>query len=434
MKSISVEENLSRVTQLITDKQYAAAADLCTALIAQSPQNATAHYLAGLACYLSNRPERAVDYFRQAVFLNSADKNALYNLGVVCGELHRNDEAISAYRALIEQAPRHTKAYQNMALLLVKTGKYTESVATLKQVLDADPADILTAGLLLEIECQWLPMPARILSCNDILRRAELTDEIRYTGLIYRAMAEWIIEDDQALAGTLAMALRHKPSTLTTGVRNIGIFETFLTRLLEYRHVDPALYVTNKKTLCMVGDSHSLSYAGANIRFEGDDYKINSHIIVGTKSWHIGTAPPNSRAQALAAYMARLPVGSTFFCVFGEIDCRLDNGILPAWQKYGGALEALVDTQVSAYVRAVTASAALRSLRPVFVSVPAPHRASGDRRHVVTLYNAALARHARQSGHRYFDLYTPTLGADGFSDESLYLDKFHLKPHVISGK
>src|SRR6202008_158414 len=60
-------------------------------------------------------------------------------------------------------------------------------------------------------------------------------------------------------------------------------------------------------------------------------------------------------------------------CTFGEIDCRVEEGILPHFKKVGGDLDAQIRSLVGRYVSRTAEWAAPRQLRLHFVGVPAPY-------------------------------------------------------------
>ena len=424
MTQASDTEDLKKVSRLFTEGKYAEAGELSAVITARSPDNSRAFYLYGLCCYQTGDKVKAAEQFRRAVALNPQDFDSLFNLGVTSGELRRYTEAIDIYRSLLEKAPQYTKALPNLAQALIRTGRYEEGIAAFRQA----PKDVRTAALMLEYQCMFLPMRERAAVCNETLAFAGLPDHERYTALLYRANAEWVLQDDAALEASLAAASAIKPQPDNKNFISMSIYKNFLTHLLEYRKANPALYSGSGEPLFLVGDSHSLSYAGTAVRLEGTDYKIESQLIVGIKAWHIATQEPNERREALAHYIARLPEGSRLLCAFGEIDCRNDSGILPYWKKTGGSLESTVGNLVKGYVVGITAMASKRKLQPMFLSVPAPHPMSGDRREVIALFNSALLKEA---GHRFIDLYKRTLGSGGYADAKYYIDSYHLKPDML---
>jgi lysophospholipase L1-like esterase len=123
---------------------------------------------------------------------------------------------------------------------------------------------------------------------------------------------------------------------------------------------------------------------------------------------------------------------------FGEIDCRLDEGFLPAQQKRGGRLEAMVEETVCAYLDFLLQAASQYNHRLFVMNVPAPvfndqHSAesNGQRAELIRLFNQTLEQQARSRALSLIDVHTASVGANGFANGEHHLDGIHLGPTML---
>ncbi len=423
---------LALAFQCLADGKPADAQRVATAVLKRAPRDAQALYLLGMSFCFTRRYADAIDVLRQATALDADNVQALYNLGVAHGEIRQHHEAIAVYRMTLDKDPGHIFSLHNLGMELVNTGQLAEAIPHLRRVQELCPTHAMVTDNLVRAECRLLPMDNWPALCTQALAVSPVSAENRYIILIQRAMAEWATGDMPSLSATLAAAADARPEAKNARIENTLRYEDFLNKLLIYRHAHPHLYADAAQPLFLVGDSHSLSYAGSLLTLDGVARKISSHLIVGAKAWHISSGIPNPYAMALSTHVNRLPAGASLICAFGEIDCRPDDGILPYWKKTGGALQAIVAEQVTRYIAALTACATGQALRLIFLSVPAPHQINRDSRDVTALFNAALEKHVLTAGHRYVDLYKITLGNDKCSHGELNIDAVHLKPEALT--
>jgi hypothetical protein len=139
-----------------------------------------------------------------------------------------------------------------------------------------------------------------------------------------------------------------------------------------------------------------------------------------------------------------VPENSSVICCFGEIDCRIDEGILPYYHRIGGDLEQLIEDETSRYVAYIAVAATPRRLKPILMGVPAPHLDALAAEHpdadpddkallvgIVKMFNMYLRRAASERGFRVIDVYAVSAGADGKASGDQHVDPYHLKPEAL---
>ena len=301
---------------------------------------------------------------------------------------------------------------------------------------------------LVRAHCWRDPLTGWDRLCAAALRHDGLCPESRYELAIRTAIQQWINRDFEDLATILAHGrsvfdLITKPNQ---NVRNSRAYEGFLQALLSYAAENPEARaaVGQLPPIPIIGDSHCLAYDGTRLSLGGVAHTGVARLVMGCKAWHLGNDKPNRFKGLFDAIVGDLPVGSTAICTFGEIDCRLDEGILPYYRKVGGDIERLVADTVDRFVAYVSGVAAPRSIALMFVGVPAPHFAAMTARNpaptdedkallilIIDLFNRSLERAAKEKNHRYIDVYQASAAADGAASGRQHLDDIHLKPDVL---
>jgi len=86
-----------------------------------------------------NRSKEGEIALRKAIELNPFDSLAYFNLGVLLGELKRDDEAITVYRKTIELNPTFMEAYCNLGIILNKKKLYQDAETLYRKAIDLNP-------------------------------------------------------------------------------------------------------------------------------------------------------------------------------------------------------------------------------------------------------------------------------------------------------
>jgi hypothetical protein len=159
----------------------------------------------------------------------------------------------------------------------------------------------------------------------------------------------------------------------------------------------------------------------------------------------LASPDPNLYKWRLSAILDTVPENAPVICCFGEIDCRLDEGILPYYQRTGGDLDQLVEDEATRYVDYIAVAVAPRRLRPILIGVPAPHLDALAPEHpdagpedksllvdIVKMFNMSLQRATRERGFRMIDVFTISAAPDGKASGAQHVDPYHLKPEALA--
>jgi len=103
--------------------------------------NATVHYLLGLALSEIGKVENAQYHYAEALKINPRFADVHNNLGMILFNQGKIDEAIGHYDEAIRINPNHGKAMWNLGNALLRKGKIEEAAVYYARVLQIDPGD-----------------------------------------------------------------------------------------------------------------------------------------------------------------------------------------------------------------------------------------------------------------------------------------------------
>jgi tetratricopeptide (TPR) repeat protein len=439
------------------------------------PDYAEAHMNLGVAVMEQGKMWEATDQFRHALSLNPNFPEALMNLGIVLQKRGELAEAIAQYRQAVTLRPHYATAHFNLGNALLEQGNLDEALARYQHVLAlgarvAPPVAALapidsvgqainrTRALypaeepcfmnLVRVNCWRSPDRYWSALCRAASEQAGLAPASRLELLVRTAISQWLEDDRTAMADTLRAAAEASAAigpSHSGEVKNSRAYTNFLTNLL--RHADAAGAPARDRAmpeLAVIGDSHCLSFHGRAVTLDGVSYRTGAQLVMGCKAWHLASPGPNLYKWRFGEILGSIPEASPIVCCFGEIDCRLDEGILPHYRRTGGDLERIISDQVGRYVAYVAAAAASRRLAPIFMGVPAPHldelsvqhpdASDGDKSLLIDIvkgFNLCLRRAAGTHGYRMIDVFAISAGPDGKASGEQHIDEYHLKPDAL---
>lgn len=94
----------------------------------------------GMAYYRIKNNERALQYFRQALQINSNDAGSYNFIGTILVDMGKMDEGIVYFKEAAARAPREIEAYMNLGNAMFRTGHMDEALSYYQEAISNDPA------------------------------------------------------------------------------------------------------------------------------------------------------------------------------------------------------------------------------------------------------------------------------------------------------
>ena len=221
--------------------------------------------------------------------------------------------------------------------------------------------------------------------------------------------------------------------------KNQQAYWRYLSNILEW-HEDKYFDIDkgkNDKTLYVIGESHSLTVHYLRIQWLGVDYFCKAKLIKGCMQWHLGNSSKNQYKNQFESIFSSLPSASKVLLTIGEIDCRLDNGIIKHKNKFPEKLiEEIIDTTVENYLTYIIKNNFSCQHNIIIQGVPCPNidTATCSKNEIMQLievikkFNCELKKKSKHKGFEFLDVHKLTDRGDGFSNTIWHIDNRHLSP------
>lgn len=421
--------------------QFQRAEELVEASIRIEPSAGSFHTTRGLTLKSLGRLEAAAEALMHAVDLAPDAAEPRVALGNLLRELGRTTEALPVLARAVALRPDLVNTHTALAYALQESGWVEEGAKALENALHIAPeapAPHLNLGISLLSAGRLGDLQATV---DRAVTVAGLAPGPKAGMRVLAAIAARIANDPAAclksLEGCRAILAEAPEFPNRQALR---IYERYLVHLLHFQRSHQDLFTGDGPPLYAFGDSHCLAPAHTRVPWDGTGHRVVPRLIVGCKAWHLASPGMNGFKAHFEAAAAKLPPGAPAVVMFGEIDCRHDEGIARHHREQPGEdLDAAIGSLVDAYVAFVVERLESRSASFAFHGVPAPHidasvLSAADRNLLVETvggFNRHLRRAAAARSLPMIDAYAWTVGDDGLSHGRRHLDAYHLQPAFL---
>jgi hypothetical protein len=213
-----------------------------------------------------------------------------------------------------------------------------------------------------------------------------------------------------------------------------------LLKILKW-HEDKYLDVDKgkkNKNLYVLGESHSLASHHLRIQHSGVDFFCKARLIKGCKQWHLGNASRNQYKNKFESIFCSLPKNSHVLLAIGEIDCRLDSGIIKHKNKYPAKqIKEITRNTVENYLSYIVDNNSDCHHKIIIQGVPCPtidrfinhaEKEVMQLIEVIKIFNFELKIIAEEKRLGFLDVHKLTDRGDGFSNNVWHIDNNHISP------
>ena len=438
--------------------------------IAVKPDYAEAHYNLGNTLKEFGRLHEAEASYKQAIALKPGYAEAHSNLGSMFKELGRLDEAKASHTRAIAFKPDYAKAHNNLGNTLKELSKLNEAEASYKQAIALKPAyaeahsnlgnTLQILGRLEEAEASYSQAialkpdfaealhnlsivqgymnnsEAEIVSLQNILQID--ADNYGLRAGVNLAICNFL-EDDFEVSKKYLLAAERIQEKKFSKFKNEKKYRKYLLDILSWsgeKDVNACKQKTDK-TLYVIGESHSLVSHQLHAQISDSVMLCKAKLIKGCKQWHLGNSKKNQYKNQFESIFSALPKSSEVLLAIGEIDCRLDNGIIKHKNKFPKKeIEGIIVTTVGNYLTYIERNNSFHQHNIIIQGVPCPNidtdtcseKEVMQLIEVIKKFNCELKNKSRERGFRFLDVHKLTDRGDGFSNAIWHIDDIHLSP------
>ena len=424
----------------------------------------------GVTLKKQGRLEEAEVTYRQAITLKADYAETHSNLGVVLQELLKLDEAEASFRQAIVLKPDYSQAYYNLGVLLKQQGRLKEAEASYKQAIVLKPDYAQAHGnlgvTLIEMdrlkEAELTFRKAIVLKSNFTEAILNLATVLDYLNNIDEAIDQLknvlridnhhyglragvrlaifkFLEDDPVESKSYLLAASKITEKKSLEFISDNIYRDYLLAILDWHEVkncDRYIYNDDKK-IFVIGESHALVSHGLHVQDSNSNFLCKSFLIMGCQQWHLGNSSENKYKAKFDKIIRSLPKASDILLAIGEIDCRLDSGIIKHNNKFSEKdVKNIIITTVENYLNYVHRKNYDYKHNIIIQGVPCPNIDKEDIPEdqrtelidVIREFNVELKIKSKEKGFRFLDVHKLTDNGYGLSNCFWHIDTVHLSP------
>ena len=441
--SLSVDPNSSIALKnqglsCLEQRRYEEAANYFRKSLVVDPNSTIVLEKLGFVYFVQGSYEESVDCFLKSLAIDPDRAMTLDDLGSIYLKMRRYGEAVDSFNKALSVDHEYNRATYNLGLANQKYGKYIDAEKFFQKALSKNPkyAEALYG---LGVICNG---QERVEEAIDYFNKALAIKPDSAKFHIYLVIIYWLNGDWGACKNQLARLSGNKNLFAPGDYDFAAPYNDYLKKLLEYREANAEKYTTNENLplIYVLGDSHCLSIANTRVNFRGVDHFVEAKIVIGCKAWHLGNEENNLYKHEFEKRVESIPAGATVILMFGEIDCRPQEGIIKHYKSNNNvsltkSTAALVDNYFSYVFNKLTA----RDILPIICNIPIPDIKNIKmpemdkelQRKVLSNFNQALEDHAGKEQLPVLDVYTLSKTPEEGYANKFHIDGVHLFPTVF---
>ncbi len=405
--------------------------------IALKPDYTKAYNNLGNTLQQLGKLDEAETSYKKAIALKPDFAEAQNNLGNTLQELGRLDEAEVSYKQAIVLKPDSALAYYNLGNALKELGRLDEAEANYTQAVTLKPDHAESLHNLSIVQSYMNNLEAEIVSLQHILQIDK--DDYGLRAGVNLAICHFLKGDFQDSKKHLLASSKIQERTSSEFTIE-KIYWKYLLDILSWHEkscVNPPHRKANK-TLFVIGESHSLASHYLHVQSSGSVMLCQAKLIKGCMQWHLGNSKKNQFKNQFNDIFSSLPKHSKVLLTVGEIDCRLDSGIIKHKNKFPEKeIEEIIADTIENYLIYIKKNNFDYQHTIIIQGVPCPNIDAGaySEKEILQLietirkFNVELKTKARKKGFGFLDVHELTDRGDGFSNTQWHIDKFHLSPN-----
>ena len=383
---------------------------------------------------LSGDPDEARTIYEVVTTEDPENLEAFNNYGIFLHENGEYEAAITKFERAIDINPNFPVTYNNLGSLYRDIGDFTRSVENLTRSLELKPNAVEVMVNLADVH-KACGMYEKAIEIYEQVHHMVPTGSVTITNLV---ILSFLVGDDEKAAGYLKLLTED----FIKGIRDYAkrhfcsAYKVFLDGLLEYNKDKERFFDDNAEKLWVIGGSVALIAKGHMAKVGGEDLLIDGKWVIGGKAFHIGKPGNNMFKASVKHHLSEMAEDTHVLYMFGSIDCRLDEGIIPVAKKTGKDVSEVVTKTVGDYFKNAVKMSRAEKVIPPFASVPAPYFLEGQEESkelidVIIKFNAELKKQCENEGIQYVDTYSITDAGNAMADGSKNIDTHHVHPSVI---
>ena len=401
------------------------------------------HYLLGTILIRQNKIEQAKAPLIKTIKLKPDFADAYSNLGNILKDLGESKESEILLRRAITLKPDCAITHYNLGNTLRDQGLLKEAKIAQEKAISLKPGfteAYLNLGKTLR-DLGRLHEAEKIFKNTISLKTSNLGDQIESSiniaiiNLIVGNISQTKIEIEKIerliLQGGIELIKDNNNRSQTK------IFFNYLKILSN--QLKKSKNKSELNQIKHIGESHCLSFAHQVLTINSQEKSIQPIFIRGAKAWHFANKGKNQWKSSFEEQINNITKSKEIFVSFGEIDCRLDEGILYYSEKNKIDINIVYKNTINSYLDYMEDKLSKISSKRYYFGVPAFTKVKDNlsmndqrRKDLIVKYNYYLKQEVLKRGSYFLDIFELTSNG-GDENNNIYMcDKTHLSPNCLS--
>ena len=443
MKKIDVNflepshQQLNNLIEYYQARRYDDAEKLSLSITQEFPKYQFAWKVLAAVLKQNGKINKSLVASQKSVELGPLDVEAHNNLGITLKDLGRLEEAEASYRHAIKLKPDLAQAHNNLGITLKDLGRLEEAEASYRQAIKLKP-DYAEAHYNLSNNLSYMNDLEKEINALKSLLKLDV-DKFGFKAGVNLAICNFLEGDFVESKKQVLAAKKIQKKTLYK-FKTEKIYQRYLLKILEW-HEDKYFDVNKEKKnkiLYVLGESHSLASHHLRIQHSGIDFLCKAKLIKGCMQWHLGNPSRNQYKNKFESIFCYLPKYSHVLLAIGEIDCRLDSGIIQHKNKHPAKqIKEIIQNTIENYLSYIVDNNSDCQHKIIIQGVPCPtidrcvnhaEKEVMQLIEVIKIFNFELKIRAEEKRLGFLDVHKLTDRGDGFSNNVWHIDNNHISP------
>lgn len=419
--------------------QYEEAVKSFIKAISLNKNNAQAHFNLGNSLQKINRMDEAESAYKKAIFLKSDYLLAHNNLGVLLKERGKLEDAESYFAMAIQLKPEFAEFHNNIGNVFKRLGKLDRAEEALRNSIKLEPNNIQTIFNLSTLLNYMNRNSQAIKLLEDNLNK--FSGNFALMARVELAISSFL-NDDLIASKKYLSASSELEKMVDLKLKNYKVYWNYLNKIIYKNNPQTEFKkkLNTNKEIYVIGESHSLVSHGLKIKISNVNFICKAILIKGVKQWDLGNSRNNHFKFKFESLFAELKKSSRVLLAIGEIDCRLDSGIMNHMRKFPNKnINDLINNTVSNYLDYVENINSKYNHTILIQGIPCPNinTSNVSKKDLLELiklikdFNNALRATSIKKRFGFLDIYSLTDRGDGYSNKKWHIDQYHLHSNGI---
>ena len=327
------QDIINQLVNIYNQGQFSVVVEQAESIINQYPEEFLVWNILGASKAQIGMLHAAIDAYNKSISIKPDFFEAHNNLGNMFNRLGKLKEAETSYRQAIKLKPNFASAYSNLGLTLQEMNELEEAKLYYMKAISLNSECVEARYNLSTVLSHLNDLEGQIITLQNLFKLD--TKDIWLKAGVNLAICLFLKGEFSQSRHIISKVSKIQDQTHPK-FKNAKNYQNYLLKILKW-HENKHFNVNKRKdfkTLFVIGESHSLNSHHIQIKHSRIEFICKAKLIKGCMQWHLGNPSRNKYKHQFESIYSSLPKHSDVLLTIGEIDCRLESGIVKHQNKY----------------------------------------------------------------------------------------------------